>query len=330
MDSPAQPPASRPDRSHVSMPRQTPNATRLSLVAGAGLALAAIVLVTGGILGVARAVGPAPDAVGGPSPAASARPSAVARPTSEPTAALTNAPTLDPTLRPTAALDPPPPPSPTPPPGPFEIDLYRPDAFASQIDKITCVPAAMQTMANIISRRIDHEAASQRRYYDLARALSPGPLTGIGAEPEGWAAGLTELGQGSYEARILPTLEAAIHEAARALRMTGRPVGLVTWRGAHSWVMSGFRATTDPIWTDAFTVTDVYVEDVWYPRISTIWGASRPPDSLVPVTLLPEDYLPFKRPREANPDKDGQFVLILPAPDPDVHGVVRGPEANVS
>ena len=76
--------------------------------------------------------------------------------------------------------------------------------------------------------------------------------------------------------------------------------------------MSGFKATADPALTDSFTVTAVFIEDVWYPRISTIWGVSRRPDSLVPVGLLPEDILPWHRPTGAYPGKDGKYVLVLP------------------
>jgi hypothetical protein len=59
-------------------------------------------------------------------------------------------------------------------------------------------------------------------------------------------------------------------------------------------------------------VTALRIEDVWYPRISTIWGPSRRPDVLVPVGLLPEDYLPWKRPTGRYPGKDGRFVLVIP------------------
>ena len=76
--------------------------------------------------------------------------------------------------------------------------------------------------------------------------------------------------------------------------------------------MSGFTATADPAQTDGFAVTAVRIEDVWYPRLSTIWGYSRPPDALVPVGLLPEDYLPWKRPSGPYPGKDGQFVVVIP------------------
>ena len=111
---------------------------------------------------------------------------------------------------------------------------------------------------------------------------------------------------------VEPSIKAAIQAAAKALRTTNRPVGLMVWRGAHSWVMSGFTATADPAVTTKYTVTAVYIEDVWWPRHSNIWGDSRKPDSLVPVSKLPEDFKPWKRPQKKYPDKDGRFVIVLP------------------
>jgi hypothetical protein len=191
------------------------------------------------------------------------------------------------------------------------MDLYHPGAFVSELTKVQCVPAAMQTIINIVRHGSDRSAATQARLLALARHLS---LThpDAGAEPEGWAKGLTQLGFGPYTVDAEPTLVAAIHVAARAERLTGRPVGLLVWRGAHSWVMSGFRATADPAFTTNFRVTAVDIEDVWYPRISSIWGASRPPDALVPVARLPRDYLPWRRPTGTYPGKDGRFVLVVP------------------
>jgi hypothetical protein len=192
------------------------------------------------------------------------------------------------------------------------MDLYQKGDFVSESRKIFCVPAAMQTMVNIMSPGADHTGRTQREYYALARGLSPPTLRGDGAEPEGWAEGLNQLGFGPYVVDVQPTRTAAIHVAARALRMTGRPVGLLVWTGAHSWVMSGFKATADPALTDDFTVTHVNIEDVWYPRISSIWGESRPPDALVPVKLLPEDFLRWKRPNHPYPGKDGTYVIVIP------------------
>ena len=95
--------------------------------------------------------------------------------------------------------------------------------------------------------------------------------------------------------------------------MTGRPVGFAVWRGAHSWVMSGFTATADPAFTRDFEVTAVYIQDVWYPYVSTIWGASRRPNALVPgVARSAQDFLPYQRPSFRHPDRDGRFMLVMP------------------
>lgn len=207
----------------------------------------------------------------------------------------------------TIALDP------SPGPGPFRIDLFRANAFVSELKPIHCVPAAMQTMLNIMGTGpTDRTRATQQSLYQLARSLSGPTLIGPGAEPEGWAAGLNRLGHGPYVVDVEPTRRAAVAKAAMALRMTGRPVGMLTWRGAHSWVMSGFTATADPAYTNDFAVTGLFVEDVWFPAISKIWGPSLPPDSLDPIEKLGIDYLPWRRPTHRYPDKDGRFVLVLP------------------
>jgi hypothetical protein len=207
-----------------------------------------------------------------------------------------------------------PPPSATPKPGPFKMDLYRSGAFVRELTPIWCLSAAMQTSANIIDlgagKQSDRTRARQQRLFDLSRSIAPAPDKA--AEPEGWAAGLTRLGYGKYKVNVQPSIKAAIHVAAKALRTTNRPVGLMVWRGAHSWVMSGFTATADPAVTTKYTVTAVYIEDVWWPRHSNIWGDSRKPDSLVPVAKLPEDFKPWKRPQRKYPDKDGRFVIVLP------------------
>ena len=201
--------------------------------------------------------------------------------------------------------------SPTPTPGPYAMDLYQANDFVGEFEDTWCVAAAVQTSMNIMDTGADRTRRTQARLVALIKSLSA--ARDGGAEPEGWAAALTELGYGNYEVRAEPSIEAAIHLAARQIRLTNRPVGLVVWRGVHSWVMSGFAATADPALTDAFDVTDVRIEDVWYPRFSTIWGYSRRPDARVPVARLPEDYLPWDLRRDY-PDKDGQFVLVVPIP----------------
>jgi putative peptidoglycan lipid II flippase len=203
-------------------------------------------------------------------------------------------------------------PSPSGSPGPFAMDLYQKGDYVNEYIDIWCVPAAMQTSMNIMDAGSDKTKETQRNLFNLARSLAPAPDGAV--EPEGWAAGLTELGYGRYEVRAATSIRAAVQLAALQLRLTNRPVGLMTWKGAHSWVMSGFTATADPAVNDRFRVSAIYAEDVWWPRISTIWGPSNPPDTLVAVSDLDIDYLPWKRPRGSYPDKDGVYVLVVPVP----------------
>jgi hypothetical protein len=208
---------------------------------------------------------------------------------------------------PLANLDPPPDHN-----GAFSIDLYRKGDFVSEATKWYCVPAAIQSMINIMSPGAERTRAAQDRYYRQARRFSTDRLVGRGAEPEGWATVLEREGFGDFRVVANRSRSRAIEIAAMALRMTGKPVGLLVWRGAHAWVMSGFRATADPAVSDDYRVTHVDIVDVWYPRISSIWGASRPPGTRIPVEKLPEDYLRWRRPTVRYPEKDGKFVMVIP------------------
>jgi hypothetical protein len=200
---------------------------------------------------------------------------------------------------------------PRPAPGPFELDLYEDGDFASQATKDLCLPAAALTMINIMSPGAEDSKARQLELLEIARSFSSEKLRGPGAEPEGWAAALNEQGFGPFAVRTYRSRGAAIEAAAMAIRLTGKPVGIVAWRGHHSWVMSGFRSDADPAWTTPYVVSHVVIEDPWYPRISSIWGASREPGSLVPVERLGEDILPWRQ-TAFYADKHDRFVLILP------------------
>ena len=204
-------------------------------------------------------------------------------------------------------------PAPAPTLGPFAMDLYQEGDFIGQYRNDWCVPASLQTAMNIMDVDADGTRATQARLFDFTRSLAPAPDGS--AEPEGWAMALTELSYGRYQVSVEPSLAAAVQVAARQIRLTNRPAALLTWRGAHVWVMSGFEATADPAVTNRFTVTAARIQDVWYDRFSTLWGYSRPPNSLVPVEALPEDFLPWKRPRGSYPDKDGKFVIVIPVND---------------
>ena len=197
---------------------------------------------------------------------------------------------------------------------PFEIDLYEPGDFVSQARSDWCVPAAIQTMANLAAtaKSSSRPVPSQRQLDRLARSLSSDRLVGPGSEPEGWAGALNELGLGPYVVVSVRTRGEAIGTAARAMALTRRPVGLLMWRGAHAWVMSGFEATANPATADRYVVTSIRVVDPWYPRTSSIWGAGQRPDTVIPVAKLAADFLPWRRPAVRYVEKDGQYVLVLP------------------
>jgi len=168
----------------------------------------------------------------------------------------------------------------------------------------------MQIMLNIAAKGQDRTAATQADLARLAKELSAAPSGGT--EPLGWALGLGRRGAGRYKVLVAPTRAAALRRAARAIRATGRPVGLLVWRGAHSWVLHGFTATADPATSSDFRLTGLWISDPWYPRISSIWGPSRPPDQLVKPAQMGEDYLRWRRPTGRYPGMDGRFVLIVP------------------
>jgi len=276
-----------------------------------GFLVVVTVLVVGGaglLVGVQRlpSAGQSPDpGTGGPSLAPSAGSASLLPGTPDPSSIALGsaAPSANASSKPRSTAA---------PSGPFSMDLYRAGDYVGELTKVWCLPAAMQTSINIMNPGADTSRKTQASIFKLARSLAPAPDGA--AEPEGWAEGLTKLGYGNYEVTQQPSIKAAIHLAARQVRLTNRPAGLLVWRGAHSWVMSGFTATADPATTNSFVVLAVRIEDVWYPRFSTIWGYSRPPDALVPVGALPADYLPWKRPTGRYPGKDGKFVLVVPIP----------------
>lgn len=192
------------------------------------------------------------------------------------------------------------------------MNLYERGDFVAQARLDWCVPASILTMTRMIDRPNARKAPTQPTLNRMARRYSTWRLRGAGSEPEGWARTLNRLGYGPYEVRAERTRTAAFETAARAIRLTGRPVGLLVWRGAHAWIMSGFRATADPAFTDDFTVTHVYVEDPLYPRDSSVWGPSRRPNAILRVRNVAEDYLAWRRPAIRYPQKDGRFVLVVP------------------
>ena len=193
--------------------------------------------------------------------------------------------------------------------GPFAMNLFHKGDFVPQYTFEWCVGASLQMMRNLTDAKVTRSRATQQKYWEMARDLSSSPFGG--ANPRGWTAVLNELGHGPYELVSIPKYKDALRVAASALRDTGRPVGLVMWKGRHAWVMSGFTSDADPRAGDDFDVTGVRVLDPLYPNGSSLWGASPKPNSLLTPAKLGKQFV-FREPRRVNLGVPPGYLLILP------------------
>lgn len=136
---------------------------------------------------------------------------------------------------------------------------------------------------------------------------------------------LADYGEPGYEIRAYEDYADALRDSAIAIVETDKPVVMFPWWGAHTWVMTGFRADADPTAFDDAEITGAYILDPWYPRVSSIWGASDGPGNFEDLSELERNWPAFEgppgyeqigpgwtRPEGAYPDRDGRFVVLLP------------------
>ena len=195
----------------------------------------------------------------------------------------------------------------------YVLDLGARSDFVAQSNIVQCVGASMQMMLNMMRPGADRTAATQGKLQTLARAWSGERPVGFerkGASVRGWSAGLNLLGAGPYKVVGTTTIEEALLLGAQAMRKTGRPVGLLVWRGRHAWVMSGFRATGDPL-VPGTSVTAAIVEDPLYPHASSVWGRSPAPGATLSVKELGRQFVP-RRLSSSLLGLGGMYVLVLP------------------
>jgi hypothetical protein len=209
-------------------------------------------------------------------------------------------------------------PAPTPTPAPVRKPvsmsiLKDPDSvFASQITKDWCAPAGTQMALTILGLGDRSEAFQRQLVGRIDEWESWQDSHNGGWGPAAIAEALAAYGAPDYEIRAYDSREDALFDAALALSTTRRPVVLIAWRGAHTWVMTGYRADADPrIFPDA-RVTGAFILDPWYPRVSSIWGPSDPPGTFQDAAEMERNYLPWKRPEGAYPERDGKFIVLVP------------------
>src|SRR3954466_10603961 len=174
------------------------------------------------------------------------------------------------------------------------------------------------------SSRVSPDTSMTGRAGGAVTTGGGGPPTRIGGGESG---GDSEMGGGApaaivlaleahgiqgYEIRAYAHRGQALRDAAKQISLTRSPAILMAWRGAHTWVMSGYRADADPtIWRSA-KVSGAYILDPWYPRVSSIWGPSDPPGAFQNSAEMERNFLMWRRPEGDYPDRDGKFIVVVP------------------
>ena len=207
-----------------------------------------------------------PDTQAPPTPDPTASPS----PTAAPTATPTQEPTPAPTAVPTAAPTPDPPvPTPTPIPNPSatprptpvitRVNLYRSSAMVRQYTNYWCVPAATQSMVNLVRGTSNRSSATQRAYYKHIRSHNRYSYRTRGNDPQGWAWGLRAYSGAPYYARSYTNKQQALDAIVASIARTRDPVGVTIRGGTHAWVVLGYRTSHDPLEPAKKTTLGFYV-----------------------------------------------------------------------
>jgi hypothetical protein len=233
-----------------------------------------------------------------------------------PTVVVTPAPTATaaPTVRPGSTPGPTASPRPTPARVAVDVTMDRDPKghFSHEIEPTWCAPAGLTmvlalhnkvTASDDVQRGIEAQVHDYETYEDSHNG---------GWGPAAMVEYLAANGVPGYQLRAYETREDALRGSAVAIEETEAPVVLLAWRGAHTWVMTGFRADADPrIFADA-EVTGTYILDPWYPDISSIWGPSDPPGTFQDEAEMVRNFLAWKRPEGKYPDRDGRFIVLIP------------------
>jgi hypothetical protein len=256
-------------------------------------------------------VDPPPDRPTAPTILATPRPIAQASP--EPSPSPTRTPAGQAHGTPTSTTQPLPTPTPTPEKKPVTVRVVKKpkSAFITQLTKDWCAPAGVQiTLAALgladNTEAFQHKLVNRSREWESRRDSLNG----------GWGPGAIqqalEAYGAEYEIRAFKRRQEALLDAARAMSETNAPVILIAWRGAHTWVMSGYKATADPLLFEDAKITGTYIIDPWYPRVSTIWGPSDPAGTFQDAAEMRRNFLPWKRPEGRYPDRDGRWIIVAP------------------
>jgi hypothetical protein len=239
-----------------------------------------------------------PTIVVTPFPSASATPDATPTPPDPPNASP--AETASPTPRPVrTAVD-------------YTIVSDPQAVFASELTDKMCAVAGTQMVLTILGRANTSAEFQNELAARIGEWESWDDSHNGGWGPAAISLALSAYGVKGYEVRAYESRVDAMHDAAIALTETHKPVVLLPWWGAHTWIMTGYRADADPTIFANARVSGLYILDPWYPRVSSIWGPSDPPGNFEDSEEMKRNFIGWSRPEGAYPDRDGKFVVVIP------------------
>jgi hypothetical protein len=254
---------------------------------------------------------------GPPPPDRSTEPTVVVTPKPE-----TPAPSPTPTLAPPASGEPPPTAAPTPTPIPrvaVDVDIIKNHeaVFAHELHEDWCAPAGVTMVLAILDKGAPTEAREREIASRIHEWETYADSHNLEWGPSAMVKALAAYGAPGYKVVAYGTRTDALRGAAKAISITHSPAILLAWRGAHTWVMTGYRANADPVVFDDAKVSGTYILDPWFPWNSSIWGQSDPPGTFQNAAEMERNFLQWKRPEGQYASRDGNFIVVEPS-------VVRG------
>jgi hypothetical protein len=184
--------------------------------------------------------------------------------------------------------------------------------FASQHTNDWCSPAGIQIVL-AMHGVVGNSVAEQKKIADSVGRFESWRDSHNGDwGPAAIVEALAANGVKGYELRAYGSRKLALRDTAIALSQTRAPVILIAWKGAHTWVMTGYRADADPMVFRNATISGTYIYDPWYPRVSTIWGPSDSPGTFQDAAEMERNFLRWDRPEGDYVDRDGKFLAVVP------------------
>jgi hypothetical protein len=197
---------------------------------------------------------------------------------------------------------------------PVNVNIVAPGNrwFASEVTNEMCAAAGVQSVLAILGHGDTSEAFQRELDGRIDEWESYRDSHNGGWGPAAMVKALEAYGAKGYEVKAYGSRADALFDAAVAISKYRKPVILLAWRGAHTWVMTGYRATADPTVFDDARVAGAYIIDPWYPRVSSIWGPSDPPGTYQNPSNMQWNYRKWERPEGHYADRDGKFIAVVP------------------